>query len=135
MLSQKCPHLVTLDTESDSAFIEKMQQVFLRKRSARDDYEQSPIHQVIDLAKASKCEMRVYIEKLENLHQEPIQEYMYYICQKVLQSYSSHRQIYLTTNPHLSQHPLYLTNNIPKYIWKALTQVKLGSHWLKIETG
>ncbi len=56
------------------------------------DYEQSPICQAaIDLAKTSKCEMGMYVEKLENLHQNPIQEGLYYIRQNVQQSDSSHR--------------------------------------------
>ncbi len=103
--------------------------------SAYDDYEQSLIHQAIDLRKASKCEMGVYIEKLKNLHQDLIQEDLYYIHQNVQQSDSSRRQIYLTMNPHLKQIPLYLINNIPEYVRKAFTQVRLSSHWLKIETG
>ncbi len=37
-------------------------------------------------------------------------------------------------NPHLRQHPLYLTNNVPEYVWKTVTWVRPGSHWLKIET-
>ncbi len=46
--------------------------------------------------------MGVYMEKLENLHQDPIQEDLYYIHQNVQQSDSSRRQIYLTMNPHLT---------------------------------
>ncbi len=71
-----CSDLIILETESGNAksFVKKWQQTFLRKLSAHTNYEQSPNHQAIDLAKASKCEMGVYIEKLENLHQDPIQE-------------------------------------------------------------
>ncbi len=58
--------------------------------------------------------MGVYIDKLENLHQDPIQEDLYYIRQEVQLSDSSHRQIYLKMNPHLMQRPLYLINNVPE---------------------
>ncbi len=106
----------------------------LRKLSAQDDYEQSATHQAIDLAKASKYEMGVYNAKLENLHQDPIQVDLHCIHQTVQQSDSSRREIYLRMNPYLRQHLLYLTNNIPEYVWKAFIWVRLGSHWLKIET-
>ncbi len=94
--SQTCTELVILESKNCSAksFITKWQQVFLRKLSARDDYEQSLIHHAIDLAKPPKCEMGVYFEKPEKLHQEPIQEDLYYLYQTVQQSDSFHSQIY-----------------------------------------
>ncbi len=73
----------------------------------------------------------MYIEQLENLHQDPIQEDLYYICQNVQQSDSSCIQIYITINPPLRQHSLYLTINIPEYVQKAFTQVRPGKIMVK----
>ncbi len=76
--------MVILETDSGTAksFIKKWQQAFLKKLSPHDEFEQSPIGKAIDLAICSKCEIDLYVEKLEKLH--PIQEDLHYICKNVL---------------------------------------------------
>ena len=38
-------------------------------------------------------------------------------------------------NPNMSVHKAYNAQNLPEYTRIALSRLRLGSHWLKIETG
>ena len=51
------------------------------------------------------------------------------------QSHPTRRENYLLFNPDLTTHPIYVDPTVPEADRIAFSQIRLGSHFLKIETG
>ncbi len=134
--AQTCTDLVFLEVGCGSAkaYIQRRQQLFLKKLYARPDYPDSPVHMAIELAKRVKSSMGLYIQKLDSLLGDPVNIDIESTKQRVQISESSKRQTYVSLNPNLELHPVY-SENVPEYERKSFTQIRLCSHHFKIETG
>ena len=134
---QTCTDLVIIESGEGSAkaHIQSRQVTFLKKLYSRHDFRESPVCFAMHLAKRAKSPMGLYMQKLESTTHDPIQKEADCIKQKILHSESSRRQAYLSINPSLDRHMMYSVTEIPEYARRAFTRIRLGSHWLKIETG
>ena len=135
--NQTCSDLVKaeLGYAETKDMVKEAQLKFLLKLTSRPDYEGSPAHFAINLARRAETPAGKYVNVLmrntagsfQNSSQEAIKA-------KISESESSRRKTYLEFNPNLSCHRIY-RENIPEHIRIAFTRVRLGSHRLKIETG
>ena len=135
--NQTCSDLVRaeLGYPETKETIKEAQFKFLKKLTARADYEGSPAHFAVNLARqaetsAGKCinsllqgtANRFGVVNLEDLKS------------RITESESTRRKTYYELNPHLSRHRMY-KENVPEHMRIAFTRIRVGSHKLKIETG
>ena len=93
-----------------------------------------PVARVIDLAKAVKSTMGLYISKLCRDLTRLVDQVTLALKQKVVVSTSSRMFTYRTMNPGLNIHDIYVNGGIPEHARIAFTRIRLSSHRLKIET-
>ena len=74
------------------------------------------------------------INKAQLMQTDPVELELNIIKQRVTDSVSSRRATYMF-NSKLDVHRMYLTVEVPEFAWKAFSRIRLGSHWLKVETG
>ena len=135
--TQTCHDLVQLELACPGvkARIKEAQITFFQKLMSRSDYQGSPAQFVINLVRRKGCESGLYIDTLLNIRAGTEKKRSLELLRnKVAHSDSSRRQTYHMFNPLYAYHPVY-TSDIPEKDRKSFTQLRLGSHRLKIETG
>ena len=133
---QTCTDLVKLETGVGDAksYIRDRQATFFRKLYARPDYNDSPIHFAIELAKETNSPMGRYIREM-SLNATHTRNELSQIVTNVQQSETTRRKTYAEINPTGQLHPVYQASNIPEYTRVAFTRTRLGAHRLKVESG
>ena len=97
--------------------------------------KQSPISKAIDLAQSARSPAGRYMQSLMNGTEKPIEKELECMKDKVRQSDSSRRETYLLFNPELVTHRIYTDSTVSESDRIAFSRIRLGSHFLKIETG
>jgi hypothetical protein len=134
---QTCTDLVTLEIGAGTAksFIQSRQLDFLKKLKKKPYFLESPVCQAMKMTEEANSDMGRYIKRLQLTHGNPMKIELEVLKEKVMASDSSRRMTYVEFNPRLEVHPLYSIGKVPEYTRKAISRVRLGSHWLKVETG
>ena len=135
--NQTCHDLIQLELACPGvkALIQEAQITFFQKLMSRSDYPGSPAQFAIDLVRHRGCEAGAYINSLLRTKAGTLKKQsLDMLKHKVTCSGSSRRQTYMMFNPSCVYHTIY-TTDIPEKHRKAFTQLRLGSHRLRIETG
>ncbi len=90
----------------------------------------SSVCQDIEIAKEARCEMGMYIERLENMREDPVELELNNTKRIILGIDSTRRQTYIRLNTNLVTHNMYNTQNkdITEFTQKSFTRLRLGSH-------
>ena len=135
--TQTCTDLVQLELSSGSAKsqVQDRQTRFLKKVVMRDDFNQSPVCRAIELAQTAGSPAGRYLQSLLRGTSRPIKKDLDRVKAKVRQSPSSRRKTYSLFNPEQNIHGIYGDATVPESDRAAFTRLRLGSRFLKIETG
>ena len=135
--TQTCTDLVRLELSSASAksLVQKRQRSYFQKLMLKSDFRQSPISKAIDLAQSARSPAGRYMQSLMNGTDKPVEKELECMKAKVRQSDSSRRKTYLLFNPELITHRIYADSTVSESDRVAFSRIRLGSHYLKIETG
>ena len=108
---------------------------FLQKLTLRSDFNQSPVCKAIELAQSVGFPAGRYLQNLMSGTNRPIAGDLDRVKARVYGSDSTRRKTYLLFNPELTIHQIYTDPTVPESDRIAFSQIRLGSHFLKIETG
>ena len=108
---------------------------FLSKLRASPGYQGSPVQKAIDMAVAAQSPMGRHILYLNTLQIDPRRQCIMDSQADITLGDSSRREAYKSINPSLSVHPMYTSKNVSELMRISTTRLRLGSHYLKIETG
>ena len=117
------------------AFIFYRQISFLSKLRASPGYQGSPVQKAIDMAVAAQSPMGRHMLYLNTLQIDPRRQCIMDSQADITLGDSSRREAYKSINPSLSVHPMYTSKNVSELMRISTTRLRLGSHYLKIETG
>ena len=97
----------------------------------------SPLKQAIDLAEASGSPVGIYLNELDCLISDPVEDYMTSLKSKIRSAGNTRSVTYRSINTNLVPHIIYMSKKltIPEQERIAFTRLRLSSHRLKIETG
>ncbi len=98
-----------------TSYIQRRQLTFLNKLRTRQDVNDSPVYQAIEMAKEVKCEMGMYIEMMGNMRGDPVQLELNTTRKHILETNSTRRQTYLRMNTSLVTHNIYKTPDITEF--------------------
>ena len=113
-----------------------MQINYLQKLTSKPgEYEQSPICRAIELARDAGSPAARYLQNLLSGTNRPVENDLEKAKTRVRQSDSTRIETYRLFNPRMTIHKVYVDPTVPEYDRKAFSQIRLGSHFLKIETG
>jgi hypothetical protein len=115
-----------------SAEIKKRQYNFLNKVRNRLDFADFPVGKALHSAIQLRTSMGSYITKYID---GGLSDHMQIILDRVTDSTSSRMCTYRELNPRLSVHPVYYDLSISELARLAFTRLRLGSHYLRVETG
>ena len=135
--TQTCTDLAQLELSSGSAKsqVQDRQTRFLKKVVMRDYFNQSPVCRAIELAQTAGSPAGRYLQSLLRGTSRPIEKDLERVKARVRQSASSRRVTYRLFNPEQNIHRIYGDATVPESDRVAFTRLRLGSHFLKIETG
>ena len=135
--NQTCSDLVQVELgyPEIKTMIKENQIKFLEKLFSRADFEESPTQSALQLSLQAGSQAGKYVNSLMQAVPGSFKkDGLKTLRSKITESDSSRRKTYCELNSHLSRHPMY-SANIPEHERVAFTRLRLGSHWLKIETG
>ena len=135
--TQTCTDLVQveLNTGSAKSLIQQRQKDFFKKAMSHCSYRLSPLCRAVELATSAGSPAGRYLQSLLSTTDRPIEKDLETVKARICQSNSSRRTNYLKFNPDLSTHPMYADSSVPEADRNAFSQLRLSSHFLKIETG
>ena len=120
------------------SYIKERQSKFLHKLLARNNFADSYVGRVVDMAINVGCPAGSLLSKLKNLGPEHNfrVESLSAAGLAIRGSVSTRRTTYLSINPDLSASPLSsVIYGIPEYYRIACTRIRTSSHRLRVETG
>ena len=115
-------------------YIQKLQNSFIHKLIAREQYDSSYLQTVISEAIRTQCPAGKVLQHLMN-NNFNTEHYYEVIRQRVQSSTSTRRMSYRVVNPDLKVHPAYTNLNVPEHDRIAFSKMRLSSHHMKFETG
>ena len=132
-----CNELINIETGLPNAksFVLDRQTKFLQRLRYR--HTNNYITKTIDMAIDCKSPMGKIIHKLENVQISHCNQFLGNLKESIPTSDSSRRKMYLHMNPNLEKSPFLTTDkeHISEEHRIAVNRIRLGSHYLRIETG
>ena len=95
----------------------------------------SPVQKALDMAVNVQCPMGKHVAYLDSLREDPVEHSLRCHSEAVAASATSRRVAYRQLNPSLSVHRMYSHPTLPERERVSTTRIRLGSHYLKVETG
>ena len=131
--------LIELGIPSLPAIVRHKQQFFLRQLKSYSHFAGSPVEFAINSALKARSPMGLLLDQILSDPTDPITMDIDRRKATVLTAQSSRFSSYREFNPDLLVHPMYSKhkdqNGVPEAHRIATTRMRLGSHWLRIETG
>jgi hypothetical protein len=124
--------LVEAGERGAKQFIRQQQKNLILRMQARDNYERSCYHRVIEMAMTTRSPMGKVLEAITSA--TPTEDPLVTLQQVVRDSASTRRVAYRNLNPSLVRHPAY-TDDIQEHHRVAFTRIRLSSHHLMYERG
>ena len=120
------------------SYIQERQTKFLHKLLNRENFDESYIGRIINLAIEVKCSSGKLLASLKNLGPQHDYNAKSLIAAKnnIRTSTSTRRITYLALNPQLALNEVYIGSHvIPEFSRISFTRIRTSSHRLRIETG
>ena len=116
---------------SATTYVYRRQHSFLKKLMACPSFSNSYVGWAISKAIEARSPMGRAICHLMNIPQPDDS----HLVAAVRTSDTTRRKQYSETNPSLGRHPMYSSNSLPEFARIAVTRLRTGSHFLRVETG